>query len=207
MPRDPSARGRDPSWPEKPDVASPFVECQFPPTPQPMVGDPSTTTTPCAPLGRRRRRGGVGAARATPVALRARGAEQRHHPVAHHLVHGQGLCTVYRSEITRDPEGADRLGGCCAAPRVPAGCLVPAPCVRPRSSSAGAGRVERLYVSSLFVRASLHATTHTALNPLRRASCPYRCRKASTMCGNVNHGVLIALMAKTTFSSVAGRFF
>ena len=33
-------------------------------------------------------RGGVGAARATPVALRARGAEQRHHPVAHHLVHG-----------------------------------------------------------------------------------------------------------------------
>src|SRR4030095_11719497 len=70
MPRDPSARGRDPSWPEKPDVAPPFVECQFPPTPQPMVGDPSTTTTPCAPLGLSRRR---------PV-LSARGAGggQRH---------------------------------------------------------------------------------------------------------------------------------
>jgi hypothetical protein len=83
------------------------VECQFPPTPQPMVGDPSTTTTPCAPLGRRRRRGGVGAARATPVALRARGAEQRHHPVAHHLVHGASV--GWTASIMRSSTGSRSL--------------------------------------------------------------------------------------------------
>jgi hypothetical protein len=92
---------------EKPDVASPFVECQFPPTPQPMVGDPSATTIPCAPARPPKTKERVGAARATPVALRARGAEQRHDPVAHHLVHGASV--GWTASIMRSSTGSSSL--------------------------------------------------------------------------------------------------